>query len=323
MVSLFEFKQGINVPAAKYLQDLRQLYEPTNYLAEVPQETLIRDLFISGIASSEAKRLLFREDSDTLTIDCCLHLVTSYESVQPTSLESHPPPEISVSAVRKRSYQPTSKFGSQQCSGCGQQPAQHDCKNCPAYYQICRSCQKFGHFAKVRRQTAVSSADLIKEPDEAINTLHISVARSIPLANDAIFQLPSICKKINMLIDSGSNLTIVNVKTAQRLNLRFQSLSKWLPNVLGTNGFPVKMVGMIPNACIETPKGFLVDNVWVAANLTSEAILGHSSLSAFHALTIRYGGTLLALEVHQVTTTDPETKSSFYHTPTSEVFFPI
>ena len=71
------------------------------------------------------------------------------------------------------------------------------------------------------------------------------------------------------------------------------------------------MVGMIPNACIETPKGFLVDNVWVAANLTSEAILGHSSLSAFHALTIRYGGTLPALEVHQITTTDPKTKSSF------------
>ena len=89
---LFEFIQGINVLAAKYLQDLRQLHERTKYLAEVPQETLIRDLFISGVASSEAKRLLFQEDSDTLTIDRCLHLVTSYESVQPTCLESHPPP---------------------------------------------------------------------------------------------------------------------------------------------------------------------------------------------------------------------------------------
>ena len=78
---LFEFKQGKNVPSAKYLQDLRQLYEQTNYLAEVPQETLIHDLFISDIASSEAKQLLFQKDSDTLTIDCCLHLVTSYESV--------------------------------------------------------------------------------------------------------------------------------------------------------------------------------------------------------------------------------------------------
>ena len=114
-----------------------------------------------------------------------------------------------------------------------------------------------------------------------------------------------------MVIDSGSDLTIVNVKTTQRLNLQFQSLSKWLPNNLGANGFPVKMVGMIPNACIETPKGFLVDNVWVAANLTSEVILGHNSLSAFYALTICYGSTLPALEVHQVTTTDLETKSSF------------
>ena len=165
-----EDHMGINV------QDLRQLYEWTNYLAEVPQETLIRDLFISDIASSEAKRLLFQEDSDTLTIDYCLHLVTSYESVQPTSLESHPPPEISVSAAQKCSYQPTLKLGSQRCSGCGQQPAQHDHKNCPAYCQNCRSCQKIGHFAKVCRQAAVSSADLIKEPEDAINTLHISAA---------------------------------------------------------------------------------------------------------------------------------------------------
>ena len=62
---LFEFKQGIYVQAAKYLQDLCQLYEWTNYLAKVPQETLICDLFISGVASSESKRLLFQKDSDT------------------------------------------------------------------------------------------------------------------------------------------------------------------------------------------------------------------------------------------------------------------
>ena len=62
------------------------------------------------------------------------------------------------------------------------------------------------------------------------------------------------------------------------------------------------MIGRIRNACIETEQGFLVDNVWVANNLTSEAIFGQSSLSSFQALTIQYGGPLPPLMVNQVTT---------------------
>ena len=81
---LFSFKQTGNVPAAKFLQEIRELYAVTNYPDAVAKDTLIRDLFISGIASVEAKRLLFQQDIDTLSTDKCLLLVSSFESVRST-----------------------------------------------------------------------------------------------------------------------------------------------------------------------------------------------------------------------------------------------
>ena len=51
---------------------------------------------------------------------------------------------------------------------------------------------------------------------------------------------------------------------------------------------------------IETKDGFFIDSVWVAEDLNTDAILGGSSLSAFQALTIRYGGHLPPLEVKEV-----------------------
>ena len=81
-----------------------------------------------------------------------------------------------------------------------------------------------------------------------------------------------------------------------------------MPKIVGANGTPIDMIGFIPNTCIETTQGFLTDSVWVATNLTSEGIFGQSSLLAFGALTIRYGGELPDLAVNQITS---DFKSSF------------
>ena len=77
----FECKQNPDISASKYLQELRELYALTNYPAAVPKETLIRDWFIAGTSSPDAKCLLFQQDSDTLTMEKCLHLVSSFELV--------------------------------------------------------------------------------------------------------------------------------------------------------------------------------------------------------------------------------------------------
>ena len=118
-----------------------------------------------------------------------------------------------------------------------------------------------------------------------------------------------------MLIDSGSDLTIIDFTTAYRLHLSFKPLQRLFPRILGANNTSIDMVGMIRNACLETPSGYIVDTVWVAKNLTSEAILGQSSLSAFQALTFQYGGHLPPLSVNQVISNTSNASTFTTHLP--------
>ena len=115
-------------------------------------------------------------------------------------------------------------------------------------------------------------------------------------------------KRLSMLIDSGSDNTLINAATARRINLRYKPPPKPTPRIIGANGRPIKMFGIVPNACIDTPQGYLLDTVCVAADLNTEAILGQSSLAAFKSLTIRYGGNPPPLTVQNIAL---EANSSF------------
>ena len=74
------------ISAAKFLDEIRELYDLANYGVTIDRDTLIRDIFIAGIASKEAKCLIYQQNSDELTTDQCLHLVSSFESVNSPSL---------------------------------------------------------------------------------------------------------------------------------------------------------------------------------------------------------------------------------------------
>ena len=118
-----------------------------------------------------------------------------------------------------------------------------------------------------------------------------------------------------MLIDSGSDLTIIDFTTASRLHLSFKPLQRLSPRILGANNTSIDMVGMIRKACLENPNGYIVDTVWVAKNLTSEAILRQSSLSAFQALTLQYGGHLPPLSVNQAASNTSSASTFTTHLP--------
>ena len=49
----------------------------------------------------------------------------------------------------------------------------------------------------------------------------------------------------------------------------------------------------------------LKDTVWIAEHLNSDAVLGHTSLSAFDALEIPYGGHLPTLKVQKIAVNYP------------------
>lgn len=93
---LFTHKQD-QVHASKFAEQLRELYDLSNYGANVTKDQLIRDLFIAGVSSNEARRLLYQQDSDALTIDKCIHLVSSFESVTTTSFLNLLRPQKSLS----------------------------------------------------------------------------------------------------------------------------------------------------------------------------------------------------------------------------------
>ena len=321
---LFCCIQRAGVSAVKFVQEIRDLYSLTGYQEQVSKDLLIRDLFVSGIASTEAKRLLFQEEPDSLTIERCLNLVTSFESVHSNTVSASTEPEVSVSSLQKDvglsgktiphiSYQSANR----QCNGCGQKPARHHRKACPAYKVICHSCGKVGHFSKVCRGLSTGSVD-VKNLDSQTSSLQVAAVSSCSGGGQKRYISISINgRKVSALVDSGSDVTIINEDTAKRLQLSYSSPTQSLPRVVVADGSNLRLVGVIPDACLETSEGYLLDNVWVAANLSSAAILGQSSLSAFRALTINFGGKLPILTVNDVSSKE---KSTFTTHPPVQCF---
>ena len=113
---LFNFVQQLGIPAARYLQELHELYVITNYEELVSRDTLLHDLFIAGIAFSEAKYLIFQQEIDSLTIDCCLHLVSIFESVHFDAVHYNLTSDANISTIQTRSKK---NLSGAKCPGCG------------------------------------------------------------------------------------------------------------------------------------------------------------------------------------------------------------
>ena len=279
------------VSASKFLEEIRELYDLSNYGDTIARDTLIRDIFIAGIASKEARCLIYQQNSDDLTTAQCLHLVSSFESVTSTTLFPPNSADITVNAVRTNAQQVW------KCFGCGS-TSQHPRSRCPAFKTACHNCTKIGHFAKVCRQPRRSVDTIATEDNSTINTLFVNSIHS----NVKKQSLPASIngKKIpSMLVDTGADITVLSQQLCHKLALQFKRCS-FPPKAVGASGNAIKIIGRIVNACIEINGHFFIDTVWVAQHLNSDAILGRSSLSAFQALTIQYGGHLSPLQVQGV-----------------------
>ena len=312
---LFEKKQRSEISAAQYLHELRELYDLSNYGESIKKVGLVRDLFIAGVASTEARCLLYQQDSDNLTVEQCLHLVSSFESAITQSSSSNSSTEFSVQAVQSnsslsRNHQKENVSTTGKCQGCGNW-TDHVRKDCPAFKIQCRACGIIGHFARVCRKVKKTTVNSIGESlseKHLVNSLHVNnLNRSQRSIKRKDLSVLINGKKVTMLIDSGSDITVISSKLCHELGLHYtrRFSEKIQSKVVGANGSSIKMLGIIEKACIETSKGFLIDNVWIAENLSTEAIFGQSSLSAFQSLTIQYGGHLPDLKVLKLSTEKP------------------
>ena len=243
---LFNFVQRPGIPAAKYLQELHELYKlwRTGFQRHPPSW--------SGIASSEAKHIIFRQEFDSLTLNCCLHLVSSFESVHSDATHSDLTSNVNISAVKTKSERNPSGA---KCPGCRQQPQQHIRKYCPAFHLACRSCGKIGHFAKVCHQVVVNAIEA-NDDEEPTASFHVAEVATTTKCGLRSLSVSINGKCLSMLIDSGSNITLINVATARHINLRYKPPPKPPPRIIGANRRPIKMLGIVPNACIDMPQGY-------------------------------------------------------------------
>ena len=182
------------------------------------------------------------------------------------------------------------------CYGCGS-TTPHPRHQCPALKLICYHCNKIGHFTKVCRQSRRSIQSVDTEINPTDNSLFVNIVHLKSSAKKHMIPISINGKKISsMLVD----ITVFSQGgLCEKLDIKFQPIS-CPQKAVGVNGNTIEIVDRIANACFEVDKGFFIDTIWVAEHLTSDAILGHSSLSSFQALTINYGGHLSPLQVQQI-----------------------
>ena len=104
---------------------------------------------------------------NNLTLAKIISMCRSREASKKHCSNIHVPGLGMVAAYHQRSQAPT-----QMCSGCGSNIHKDGCRQCPAYNQVCMSCQKVVHFAKVYRSRGVR-----QYPG---NTLQLPQPRSSP-----------------------------------------------------------------------------------------------------------------------------------------------
>lgn len=146
--------QEDNESIDQYLNRLRKLAATCEYGTLTSE--LIRDRLVIGISEHGIRSRLLREK--TLTLDSAVNIVRAAErsKSQLKQIERHG--ESPIHSVRDKGIYNKKKFETKtpvMCKYCGKS---HKRRECPAFGQVCRKCQKKNHFAKVCK-SAMSKKD--------------------------------------------------------------------------------------------------------------------------------------------------------------------
>ena len=234
---LFSHMQSSSTAATKYVEELCRLYDQANYKGTVDKSTLIHDLFIAGLASHKAKCLIYQQDSDNLSLDQCIHLVSSYEtSTNPsrpnsssdslcmdvTSLDKTwsldlchdmSPSSIDVNLLKK----PSELNKTWLCHGFGS-TVFHPRLKCPAFKVQCQKCDKPGHFARVCRSVtgAINVLQTAHDDQSSGELLQVTMIRKGKGQKKFISATINDNIVPHMLVDSGSDIMVISRNLCQR-----------------------------------------------------------------------------------------------------------
>ena len=292
-VKLFQLRQNPSERLHDYVSRLRQIVNkcefPDNYQGEA-----LRDAFCVGLYDETMRKTVLRAyaavklSGAEFTIDGAVNAAEVEQSAT-LNAEQGISQKIASSRFQERSQNRKSQSqSSSKCSRCGF--VEHYGKTCPALKSECRSCHKIGHFESCCRSRPNNKG---KKSDGRPKCPMLQTYRS-DLSDRRFVDVTVNDCTLKFLIDSGSDITIVEESVIKSIGLRFQKFTN--AEARGIFNNPVKIVGKV-ETFIEIDSKLIPEVIYVAKKLCDSAILGTSTLKCFSELVIAYGGSHGSLKI--------------------------
>jgi hypothetical protein len=314
---LFTRRQEPNESVDRYIESLRLLSRDCQFKAvsaEINRDDCIRDSFIRGLLNPVIRQRLL--ENGTLTLSDAHTQARALELAQQHAMQydAHSP---TINAVSHNLQSNTSSSTSEttreeqdpaigavrfnvKCYFCG--GPRHSRKNCPAKDKTCRGCGKTGHFQHVCRSRAKKNIYAVQDSVSIISCpiSHKSKVKTTVSINGL---------KVSGMLDSGSDLSLIDSNVAQQLNLKINKITKEVG--LASNNHKVKIIGNC-NVTLEM-LGHRYPNtkLSVIPNLCSEIIVGRDLLQLHSTVHFEFGGDKGPLVVSALTASNVEPANLF------------
>ena len=225
-------QQQRDEPIADYITRLKHLALTCEF---ENTDDMIRDQVVDKCYSTKLRRRLLQEPS--LTLDKVVTLGRALEMAQrqATAIESTCTSASAgreqLNAVRKRQnpqglrrniqqthrYRDSGETGGKPCYCCGKSGHRAKSPSCPALNKTCNTCQKIGHFSRVchsasKKKTATVKE--IRESDDSDDGIVFVVGKYKSYQNVNV-DIAGI--SVNMMIDSGASVNVIDANTFQHL----------------------------------------------------------------------------------------------------------